>query len=362
MNESESLARIDRMKERVDCYRPLPEYTATSVRDHLALEWTYESNGIEGNTLTLYETKAILEDGITVGGKALRDHLEAINHRDAIEFTEELVADEAPLDERIIKDLHALILRGIDKDEAGRYRRENVRIAGASTTPPDFLHVEEAIQQLLGWYDHPTDDHPVRHIAELHARFAGVHPFVDGNGRTGRLLMNLELMKAGYPPAILRAHDRAEYYEALDRACAKGEYEAITDMVAAGVEQSLQVYLELLEPPTEPGPSASVDPECSEGLERPMPVSPMKHRHLVDGVGLVPMAIDDIIDRGDRREWVALRDAALADPVIMERIYKIASARTDSEFSRARYRFWARFSGRRLGTAGQEYRDDGRNR
>lgn len=242
------LSRIDRDKARIDSHRPLPKHTAASLRDHLALEWTYNSNGIEGNTLTLRETKVVLE-GITVGGKTMREHLEAINHRDAIEFLEMLVAEPTPISERDIKDLHALVLRGIDSDEAGRYRRENVRITGASTTPPDFLHVEEAIQRLLSWTHSQTGYHPVRHIAELHTRFVEIHPFIDGNGRMGRLLMNCELMKAGYPPSIIRVNERLDYYDALDTACTTGDYDAIARLVGQGVERSMAAYLELLEPP-----------------------------------------------------------------------------------------------------------------
>lgn len=241
------LSRIDQAKARVDSHRPLPKHTAASLRDHLALEWTYNSNGIEGNTLTLRETKVVLE-GITVGGKTMREHLEAINHRDAIEFLEMVVADPTPVTERDIKDIHALVLRDIAQSEAGRYRRENVRIAGASTTPPDFLHLEEAMQQLLSWATSPAGHHPVRHIAELHTRFVEIHPFIDGNGRTGRLLMNCELMKAGYPPSIIRVNDRLEYYEALDTACTTENYDPITRLVGKGIEKSLAVYLDLLEP------------------------------------------------------------------------------------------------------------------
>lgn len=242
------LSQVDLAKARVDSHRPLPKHTAASLRDHLALEWTYNSNGIEGNTLTLRETKVVLE-GITIGGKTMREHLEAVNHRDAIEFLEQLVTDQVQLTERDIKDIHALVLRGIDPNEAGRYRRENVRISGASTTPPDFLHVEEAMQQLLDWNASQTGHHPARHIAELHTRFVEIHPFVDGNGRTGRLLMNFELMKAGYPPSIIRVEDRLAYYEALDTACVTRDYGAIAHLVTEGVERSLTVYLELLEPP-----------------------------------------------------------------------------------------------------------------
>lgn len=241
------LDRLDRAKAKVDSYRPFPPHTAASLREHLNLEWTFHSNAIEGNTLTLRETKVVLE-GITVGGKSLREHLEAINHRDAIAFLEELVTQGEPVSERDIKDLHSLILRGIDTQEAGRYRRENVVISGASTTPPDFLHLPVEMEELLYWYaGNESKSHPVAKIAEFHTRFVDIHPFIDGNGRTGRLLMNLELMKEGYPPAVLKKDDRLAYYNALDTACVTGDYTHITTLVGEGVERTLESYLVLLQ-------------------------------------------------------------------------------------------------------------------
>lgn len=248
------LGHIDKQKDRVDAHRPLPAHTAASLREHLDLEWTYNSNRIEGNTLTLRETKVVLE-GITVGGKALRDHLEAINHRDAIHFVDQLVTTRAPLNARDIKDVHALVLRGIEPDEAGRYRQQNVIISGASTTPPNFLHVEESMERLLAEYSSSLTAHPIERIAELHTRFVEIHPFADGNGRIGRLLMNLELMKEGYPPTVIRAEDRLAYYEALDIACVTGGFEGITRFVADGIDRSLRIYLELLEPPQPSAPT-----------------------------------------------------------------------------------------------------------
>ncbi|MCP1364194.1 Fic family protein, partial [Halomonas sp. BBD48] len=196
-------------------------------------------------------------EGITIGGRSLREHLEAINHRDAIEFIEAMVGSPGPLTERDIKDIHALVLRGIDTKEAGCYRRENVRISGASTTLPDFLHLPRVMQSFLDWHAQHCGDHPVRHAAELHIRFMGIHPFIDGNGRTGRLLMNLILMQAGYPPAILRVEDRLSYYDALDEACVTNNYDGLTQLVGEGVERSLEAYLALLEPQPTPTPHGS---------------------------------------------------------------------------------------------------------
>jgi Fic family protein len=247
--EPSLLRTLDADKAKLDALRPLPPHTLSSLREKLALEWTYHSNAIEGNTLTLRETKVVLE-GITVGGKTLREHFEATNHRDAILFVEEVVAKNEPLSEWLIRNIHGLVLKGIDDGEAGRYRQENVVIAGASTTPPDFLHLPQEMGSLIHWHEATTGLHPVERAAELHTRFVKIRPFVDGNGRTGRLLLNLELMKAGYPPAIIRKEDRLSYYDALDEACAHGDYRAITRLVGEAVERSLKTYLDVMTPRT----------------------------------------------------------------------------------------------------------------
>ncbi|MBN3847402.1 Fic family protein [Paraburkholderia sp. Ac-20342] len=239
------LQTVDASKTQLDAARPLPPHTLASLREKLLLEWTYHSNAIEGNTLTLRETKVVLE-GITVGGKSLREHFEATNHRDAILYVEEIVAKSETLSEWQIRNIHALVLKAIDDKEAGRYRQENVVIAGASTTPPDFLHLPAEMKQLIAWYDGAGAMHPVERAAELHTRFVRIHPFVDGNGRTGRLLLNFELMKAGYPPAIIRKEDRLAYYNALDEACVSGNYDSIFVLVAHSVLRSLTTYLDVL--------------------------------------------------------------------------------------------------------------------
>lgn len=239
------LQMIDAAKAKLDRQRPLPPNTVASLREKMMLEWTYHSNAIEGNTLTLRETKVVLE-GITVGGKSLREHLEATNHRDAIVYVEDIVAKQETLSEWQIKNIHSLIMKGIVQEEAGRYRRENVVISGASTTPPDFLHLDREMQQLIHWHEQSAPTNVIERAAELHARFVKVHPFVDGNGRTGRLLMNFELMKEGYPPAVIRKEDRLAYYDALDEACLAGDHGPITDLVADAVLRSLEIYNGLL--------------------------------------------------------------------------------------------------------------------
>ncbi|MFJ7919950.1 Fic family protein [Lysinibacillus fusiformis] len=237
------LDQINEKKTRLDRLRPLPKYTLKSLREKLLLEWTYNSNAIEGNTLTINETKVVLE-GITVGGKTMREHLEVINHRDAISYVEEIVQKKEALSEWQIKNLHRLVLKGIDDAYAGVYRDQQVFISGAKHTPPVPLLIHERMDQLMGWYN--TEGiklHPVVRGAMLHAIFVGIHPFIDGNGRTSRLLLNLELMKDGYPPVVIKVENRLSYYEALDKAQTTQDYDDFIQLVVAEVNDSLDLYL-----------------------------------------------------------------------------------------------------------------------
>lgn len=239
----------------LDAARPLPPYTVASVREKLVLEWTYHSNAIEGNTLTLRETKVVLE-GITVAGKSPREHVEATNHRDAILYVEEIVAKHEVLTERQILNLHAVVVMSIKPGYVGWDRQENVVTARASTTAPDFVYPQAEMAALAEWYGRAGAMHPIQRAAELHTRFVKIHPFVDSNGRTARLLLNFELMKAGYPPAIIRKEDQLAYHDALEIACGSGDYIGITSLVAESVQRSLDVYFDVLRPPR-PGESAS---------------------------------------------------------------------------------------------------------
>lgn len=225
--------------------RPLPINTLKSLRENAILEWTYNSNAIEGNTLTLRETKVVLE-GLTIGGKSVAEHLEVINHKEAIEFLEELVSSKSELTERNIKDIHALILKKIDGANAGRYRNENVMISGATHKPPEHFLLSEFMEKLIIRYNGWQKLDPIIRAAYLHGEFVKIHPFIDGNGRTARLLMNFEMMKAGYPPIIIKKEIRAEYYDALDKAHTTGDY---TDFIRLFVRQeieSLDLYLEVI--------------------------------------------------------------------------------------------------------------------
>ena len=234
---------INEKKAQLDAKRPLPKYTLKSLREKLFLEWTYNTNAIEGNTLTINETKVVLE-GITVGGKTMREHLEVINHRDAITYVEEIVQKSEPLSEWQIKNLHRLVLKGIDDEYAGIYRDQQVFISGAKHIPPAPFLIKEQMEQLIDWYQKETGNmHPITRGAMLHAIFVGIHPFIDGNGRTSRLLLNLELMKDGFPPVIIKVENRLAYYEALDKAHTQKDYDDFIQLVVKAVEHSLDLYL-----------------------------------------------------------------------------------------------------------------------
>lgn len=237
-----NLTELDALKARLDALRPLPAAVLRNLHEELVLRWTYHSNAIEGNTLTLLETKVVLE-GITVGGKLLREHFEAINHRDAILYVEDVVHRAEPLTEWQIRNLHRLVLKNIDDDNAGRYRPWNVTIAGARHVPPDALLVPGQMAALMHWFDtEATRLHPVERAARLHADFVKIHPFVDGNGRTARLLLNLELLKAGFPAVVLPVERRLAYYEALDRAHADGDIGSFQTLVADCVRDGFAPY------------------------------------------------------------------------------------------------------------------------
>ena len=236
---------VDKLKEMLDKKRPLSKETIKSLKESVNLEWTYNSNGIEGNTLTLRETQVVLE-GITVGGKSIKEHLEAINHEKAILYLDEIVKDENPITEWNIKNIHQLILKDIDNENAGRYRKENVTIKGAIHIPPDYLKIPELMEKLILTYNTWSGYHPIVRASLLHGELVKIHPFIDGNGRTSRLLMNLDLMNSGYNPVIIKKESRLKYYEALDKAHTTGNYTDFVKLVTKLEVEMLKKYLELL--------------------------------------------------------------------------------------------------------------------
>lgn len=238
--------KIDEKKSLIDSKRPLPEYTLKSIRENLLLEWTYNSNAIEGNTLTLMETKVVLE-GITIGGKTLREHLEVVNHKEAILYIEDIVQSKEPFTEWQIKNIHRLILKAINDIYAGNYRNQQVMIAGAKHMPPEPFLIKEQMETFIKWYNSEAQKlHPIERAAMIHIIFVGIHPFIDGNGRTSRLLLNLELMKSGYPPIVIRAKNRVSYYNALDKAHTTGDNKDFFEIVKNEVNKTLDIYLKLI--------------------------------------------------------------------------------------------------------------------
>jgi Fic family protein len=213
------------------------------------IEYTYNSNAIEGNTLTLRETRLVIEEGITVGGKSLMETLEAKNHPEAIEFVEGLVETRSELTEDVILQVHKLIMSNVVED-AGHYRTMGVRITGASFMPPPSLEVRPTMNELLKWLRENPDEHtPIELAAVFHHRFVQIHPFLEGNGRTARLLMNAILMKNGYPfIAIVSNLDRPKYLKTLMEADL-GNNTAFVNFIARCVERTLDMYLDALEEP-----------------------------------------------------------------------------------------------------------------
>lgn len=238
---------IDSLKKSIDDYRPFSKNIINTLHEKLIIEWTYNSNAIEGNTLTISETKVVLE-GITIGGKSMAEHLETINHRDAILFIEELISKQEAITEWNIKNIHSLILKGIDQQNAGKYRTENVLIGGAKHIPPKNYEVSPTMQKLVAEYNNDWGRlHPVVRAVLLHGEFVKIHPFIDGNGRTARLLLNFELMRNGYTPIIIKNEQRAKYYDVLDLAHTTMDYGPFLSLVADLVIESLRLWLSVLE-------------------------------------------------------------------------------------------------------------------
>lgn len=244
MIESRLLTRINQKKAALDALRPLPPAIVKRLHEQLAAEWIYNSNAIEGNTLTLRETKLILETGITIGGKSLREHVEVINHQKAIEYVESLLDATMLLTGFHVRTMHQLVLAGIDDDNAGHYRQVPVRIAGAGHTPPDSWELTRLMTDWGDWVNgEAMTRHPVERAALAHHRLAAIHPFIDGNGRTARLVMNLLLMREGYPPTIIMKANRRQYYRVLAQADS-GHERQIVNFTGRAVEQGLTLYLE----------------------------------------------------------------------------------------------------------------------
>lgn len=237
---------IDEKKERLSRLRPLTQGEIERLRDEFMIEFTYNSNAIEGNTLTLKETAMALE-GMTIDKKPLKDHLEAVGHRDAFLYVQDIAKNDMPLSESVIKNIHSLVLMNRPEDK-GVYRRIPVKIMGAYTEPVQPYLIEPKMTELLqSDNERKGAIHDIERIARFHLEFEGIHPFIDGNGRTGRLLMNLELIKCGFPPINVKFTDRKRYYDAFDAYYKDGNACKMIDMIAEYVNERLGEYLAVLE-------------------------------------------------------------------------------------------------------------------
>ncbi len=240
------VSEVDNLKSRLHQYRHLQSDKVTKAFE---LEYTYESNRIEGNTLTLQETALVVEKGLTIGGKTLQEHLEAINHTHALDYVKELVQDKTPFTETILLNIHKLILQSIDNTNAGTYRKIQVLVSGAKHITPQPYLVPKQMEDFFIWYNENKESlHPVLLSAELHERLVTIHPFIDGNGRTSRLLMNLVLLQNGYPIAILKGdtQSRLQYYAALEAAQTTGDKQPFLLLITANVKDALERVLKVV--------------------------------------------------------------------------------------------------------------------
>lgn len=243
------LEKIDALRAQWRGIKPAQGLQLNKLNEHTNVRYTFESNRIEGNTLTLQETFLVIHEGLTIAGKSVQEHLEAINHDEAIEFVCDLVENKLELTEYRLKQIHHLILKGIDRKNAGVYRGVPVRIGGSSHLPPEPFMIPKMMEDLFKFYEEEKRRmHPVLLAAEMHERFVTIHPFIDGNGRTGRLLMNLVLLKNGYTIAILKGNneDRLRYYRALEAVQVDANPEPFYLLIADAVERSLTEHLAMV--------------------------------------------------------------------------------------------------------------------
>ncbi|OGQ33455.1 MAG: cell filamentation protein Fic [Deltaproteobacteria bacterium RIFCSPHIGHO2_12_FULL_43_9] len=237
-----------KLKAKLDALRPFGEGFARNMEDWFRIELTYTSNAIEGNTLSREETAEVVEKGLTVKSKSLREHLEAVNHSAAMNRVYEMAKRKSKkITEQDILNLHSLILRGIDDLQAGRYRNVPVRVAGSNVIFPNPFKVPQLMERFNDEINSRAKINPIEKAANAHLQLVTIHPFVDGNGRTARLLMNLILMQNGYPPALIRKRDRLQYIKSIEKAQLGGSQEDYLGIIIDAVERSFDIYFETLE-------------------------------------------------------------------------------------------------------------------
>jgi Fic family protein len=247
----ELLGQLTELKKCIMSFRPLSPEHLQNLTEVFDIEYTYESNRIEGNTLSLRETSFVINEGLTIRDKSLREHLEAINHQEAINYIREVIADDAPFDERSLKNIHALILHGIDRMSAGSYRSVPVGISGTDIVFPQPFRLQNLMEEFFRFYEENKESmHPAELAAEMHERLVNIHPFIDGNGRTSRLIMNLFLLKAGFPLTIISSDEKNRniYFDALNQARDESNPEAFKIFIAQNVKKWCFRYLDMLAP------------------------------------------------------------------------------------------------------------------
>lgn len=240
--------RLDDKLSRLQKYRPLSKNLVKKLREQFSIEMTYNSNAIEGNTMTLQETFLVLKEGVTIKGKSFEEHLEVKNHSEALKYLYEIVTNTkgTKLTNKLIRDIHALVVRTEDHAQPGSYRTTEVRISGSKHIPTAGYQVSSEMSNFVKKYSKNINLHPIEYAALLHHEFVSIHPFLDGNGRTGRLLMNITLMQAGYPLTILLKNDRKKYYRLLEEGRTK-DMKGFVNFIAQAVERSLDLYLSVTE-------------------------------------------------------------------------------------------------------------------
>lgn len=243
----EKLNRVHELKDKLSTLRPLNHGELKRLREEFTINNTYHSNAIEGSTLTLRETAMILQEGITIAEKPIKEHLEAIGHKDAFDYITELTDSKTALSERIIKDIHSLVLMS-DRENRGVYRHVPVMIMGSEHTPPQPYLVPKIMEELILDYNEKYDNADIIEVvSELHLKFESIHPFIDGNGRTGRLLLNFELMKQGLLPVNIKFTDRIKYYDSFDDYRRNNSVEALASLIADYEIQELERYITIIE-------------------------------------------------------------------------------------------------------------------
>jgi Fic family protein len=243
---AELLKSIEGKKRELDALRPFSSEIVRKLDEQFTVEWTYNSNAIEGNTLSPQETDLVINRGLTIGNKTLKEHFEAINHKEGIQFLYDFVRKKKELDEAVILEIHKIILKNISEADAGRYRNANVMIMGAAHLPPSAIKIPRLMTEFMEWYyEHKSKLSVAELSARIHYKLVYIHPFIDGNGRTSRLMMNLILLQNGYPPAVILHIDRRKYYRVLKEAD-REHYHNYFNFIGRSIERSLLIYLNAL--------------------------------------------------------------------------------------------------------------------